>query len=103
MNSLHLSRCAVIVCAAMAAAACNGSSAPPPLSRPPPLHSIQHVVILLQENRSFNNLFMGFPGADTATSGKCNGLSRGAQPGGRGWKEPISRRTTTSYGVFRLK
>lgn len=30
---------------------------------------IKHVVIIVQENRSFDNLFYGFPGADTATSG----------------------------------
>ncbi len=30
---------------------------------------IQHVVIIMQENRSFDNLFNGFPGADTVTSG----------------------------------
>jgi phospholipase C len=27
---------------------------------------IQHIVIIVQENRSFNNLFYGFPGAHTA-------------------------------------
>src|SRR5580704_17044982 len=31
---------------------------------------IQHVVIVIQENRSFDDLFYGFPGANTATSGK---------------------------------
>jgi phospholipase C len=30
---------------------------------------IQHVVIVIQENRSFDNLFAGFPGADTVSSG----------------------------------
>jgi phospholipase C len=30
---------------------------------------IQHVVIVVQENRSFNNLFYGFPGATTSTYG----------------------------------
>lgn len=30
---------------------------------------IQHVVIIMQENRSFDNLFNGFPGADTAQAG----------------------------------
>ncbi len=30
---------------------------------------IQHVVIIIQENRSFNNLFYGFPGATTKTYG----------------------------------
>ncbi|MEO6991744.1 MAG: alkaline phosphatase family protein [Candidatus Baltobacteraceae bacterium] len=35
---------------------------------------ISHVVIIIQENRSFNNLFMGFPGATTSTTGVlCNG------------------------------
>ncbi len=37
---------------------------------PPPYSSkIQHVVVIIQENRSFDNLFYGFPGADTAQSG----------------------------------
>ena len=31
---------------------------------------IQHVVIIVQENRSFDNLFAKFPGADGATRGK---------------------------------
>ena len=30
---------------------------------------IQHIVIIVQENRSFNDLFYGFPGATTATYG----------------------------------
>jgi phospholipase C len=30
---------------------------------------IQHVVIIVQENRSFNDIFYGFPGAKTATYG----------------------------------
>src|SRR5580658_11160512 len=40
---------------------------------PPATHlattPIQHVVFIVQENRSFNNLFMGFPNATTATYG----------------------------------
>jgi phospholipase C len=31
---------------------------------------ISHVVFIIQENRSFDNLFQGYPGADTASSGK---------------------------------
>jgi phospholipase C len=55
--------------AAVLVAGCNSSSVPPV---PPPTHSaIRHVVILLEENRSFNNIFAGFPGAETAMSGKC--------------------------------
>ncbi len=31
---------------------------------------IKHVVYIVQENRSFNDIFMGYPGADTVSSGK---------------------------------
>ena len=31
---------------------------------------ISHVVFIIQENRSFDNLFQGYPGADTVPSGK---------------------------------
>ena len=34
-----------------------------------PDSKIQHVVIVIQENRSFDNLFQGYPGADTASEG----------------------------------
>ena len=40
-----------------------------PSSSPP--SAIQHVIVVFQENRSFNNLFMSFPGADTSTTGAC--------------------------------
>ena len=33
---------------------------------------IKHVVVIVQENRSFDNLFAMFPGADGATSGKTH-------------------------------
>src|ERR1700722_11501199 len=41
--------------------------APAGASVPP---KITHVVILIQENRSFDNVFNGFPGADTVTTGR---------------------------------
>ncbi len=34
-----------------------------------PSGKIQHVVIVIQENRSFDNLFQGYPGADTQSFG----------------------------------
>jgi phospholipase C len=34
---------------------------------------IQHVIVIMQENRSFNNLFMGFPGARTTKTGNGHG------------------------------
>ncbi|HEY1653813.1 MAG TPA: alkaline phosphatase family protein [Candidatus Tumulicola sp.] len=44
-------------------------------SRLPALRSmgagkIKHVIIIVQENRSFDNLFQGYPGADTVSKGK---------------------------------
>jgi phospholipase C len=36
----------------------------------PPAGKIQHVVIIVQENRSFNYLFEGFPNATTTSSGQ---------------------------------
>ena len=42
---------------------------------------IAHVVIVFQENRSFDNLFNGFPGADTVQSGTdSNGKSIALRP-----------------------
>jgi phospholipase C len=50
----------------------RGGSAIPadPPSRAPRDSPITHVVIIVQENRTVDNLFYGFPGADTAKSGE---------------------------------
>jgi phospholipase C len=65
----------------LALAACTNSSGVAPTSsvvssassrgaNATPLSAyIKHVVIIVQENRSFDNLFHGFPGADTAVVG----------------------------------
>jgi phospholipase C len=42
----------------------------PPIPRAPWAQQINHVVIIVQENRSFDNLFNGYPGADTVSIGK---------------------------------
>jgi phospholipase C len=74
--------------AAVLQAGCGGSQPPigapgamlqsSPWSRPPaflpqasPLRNqkVQHVVVIIQENRSVDNLFQGFPGADTLPYG----------------------------------
>jgi phospholipase C len=41
---------------------------------------IQHIVIIMMENRSFDNLFNGFPGADTAQSGMNGSQSIALKP-----------------------
>lgn len=53
------------------AAGCNTTTSVPEPGPAPGQRAIKHVVILLQENRSLNNMFAGFPGADTALEGDC--------------------------------
>jgi phospholipase C len=54
----------------------GGTSAPAPFLPPPPAKKgkhFKHIVILVQENRTFDNLFATFPGADGTTVGKTYG------------------------------
>lgn len=53
----------------------DGSVSPGPLGG-----RIKHVVVIMQENRSFDNLFNGFPGADTVQSGSSHGQMVPLQP-----------------------
>jgi phospholipase C len=69
-------------CLLAALTGCNTSvvfapSPPVPASTVSPIAGspIQHIVVIMQENRSFDNLFNGFPGADTAQSGMNGGQS----------------------------
>ncbi|MGC1381868.1 MAG: alkaline phosphatase family protein [Candidatus Baltobacteraceae bacterium] len=79
---LHACRALPIAAAALVLSACAGSTLGAPGTGPyapdapiPPVHrntssnKIKHVVIIVQENRSFDNLFYGAPGADTRTYG----------------------------------
>lgn len=53
----------------------SGGSGVVPLPPPPPASKgkyFTHVVILVQENRTFDNLFATFPGADGTTRGKIH-------------------------------
>ncbi|MGB8908792.1 MAG: alkaline phosphatase family protein, partial [Candidatus Cybelea sp.] len=48
-----------------------GTTPTPAPSGPPPTNAIAHIVVMVQENRSFDNLFAGYPGADTTLQGAC--------------------------------
>ncbi|HET6275355.1 MAG TPA: alkaline phosphatase family protein [Candidatus Cybelea sp.] len=56
---------------AIAALAGCGSGTTPATGSAPAARPIQHIVIMMQENRSFDNVFAGFPGADTTLEGAC--------------------------------
>jgi phospholipase C len=73
---------AAAAAALLAAAGCGGAGTPhgdalPPaaaVSQPlsvPASSYIKHVVIIVQENRSFENIFAGWPGADAPMTGKA--------------------------------
>jgi phospholipase C len=68
----------IMVGCSAGAGAPSGSLPPPPLAAAKQHAAsssgtpIQHVVIIVQENRSFDNLFATFPGANGATSGKTH-------------------------------
>jgi phospholipase C len=51
----------------------SNSTASSGTSTPTASSTIQHIVVIMQENRSFDNLFNGFPGADSAQSGMNQG------------------------------
>ncbi len=70
---MRSSRCALLALL-VAASGCaqngsNGSVLTLPDSRTQAAAKIKHVVIVIQENRSTDELFNGFPGADTVRSG----------------------------------
>ena len=69
--------CGGILCAVVTLVGC-GAGVLGPLSHIVPSANgapIEHVIIIMQENRTFDNLFNGFPGADTVPSGMSDGVS----------------------------
>jgi phospholipase C len=66
----------MLFCACALIAGCGSDLHQTTVPPPPGLTtSIKHVVVIMQENRSFDNLFNGFPGADTVQSGMSHGRS----------------------------
>jgi phospholipase C len=73
--------CAALI-AAFAVTSCAGTSSgaigtgqpPAPAAGNGSSRYVKHIVLMIQENRSFDNLFATFPGADGATQGKMKGV-----------------------------
>jgi phospholipase C len=84
----------LISAVAAAVAGCNSSSAVPQPGTA--TKTIQHVIIMMQENRSFNNIFAGYPGADTALTGPCE-PAKWCKTGTITLK-PVTLETTNVYG-----
>jgi phospholipase C len=72
----------IAVVALVAAAACDGPAGAahaPAVStnkggHPNSMRRFSHVIVIIEENRTLDNLFNGFPGADTVTSGNRFGV-----------------------------
>ena len=63
----------VALATTLSLAACGvRSTLPVPAAQSPAagIFKIEHVVWIMQENRSFDDLFQGFPGADTSSTGR---------------------------------
>lgn len=60
---------------ALGVAGCSGSTSLPESKHAPQFGKIKHIVFIVQENHTFDSIFggpNGFPGADTANSGKMS-------------------------------
>ena len=80
VNNEHLLRASLLAFAALTIVGCSGGSSSSPLSAPGPTATvggiptaapvagspIQHVIVVIQENRTMDNLFYGFPGANVS-------------------------------------
>jgi phospholipase C len=79
MKSVDIRRFVLAVCtSATMLSGCGGGGVSPSVLSSAPLHSrkppsgstpITHIVLVIQENRTFNNLFAGFPGATSSKTG----------------------------------
>jgi phospholipase C len=110
MRGLHAIGPAALLALASILGACTnaGSSGGPsqiPAARVHPatvagLDKVKHVVIIVQENRSFDNLFYGFPGADTQSYGyNEKGEKIALQPVGLATEWDIVHNSTSFYAA----
>ncbi len=81
MKNHQVSGFLFLVATSFAIAACSQGSPNEALTLPSEARDggsaspLQHVVVIIQENRSFDNFFAKFPGADGASSGKAAPMS----------------------------
>jgi phospholipase C len=78
MSSLRVTGAAMAVAFGVAVAASMAglvrrevAERTPAVSPEPGIHKISHVVVITQENRSFDSHFEAFPGADGIPAGVC--------------------------------
>ncbi|MBV8530313.1 MAG: hypothetical protein JO104_03275 [Candidatus Eremiobacteraeota bacterium] len=91
----------VLFIAAAVAACAGGTSSPmpggalPAAAFPKGSTPISHVVIVIQENRSFDNFFATFPGANGATTGLAEPMSKSIAASCKAKKQPVITKPAT--------
>ena len=75
MHNVSVRLLSFLLAAAVAVPLALASIASKPAPKPKPalrgIHKIEHVVVIMQENRSFDEYFGTFPGADGIPAGVC--------------------------------
>ncbi|MGA8533243.1 MAG: alkaline phosphatase family protein [Candidatus Tumulicola sp.] len=117
MDGISANARALAVCLMVAIAGCNANGGVPgagalPVpnagrpaallgsNRQPASGKISHVVIIMQENRSFDNLFAGYPGADTQSYGyTANGTKVTLQPVSMGAPWDVGHNSVSFYAA----
>ena len=56
--------CILVLCGATCATSAAAAATAPSRDQPVGIHKIRHIVIVMQENRSFDSYFGTYPGAD---------------------------------------
>ncbi|MBV8491534.1 MAG: hypothetical protein JO199_13485 [Candidatus Eremiobacteraeota bacterium] len=73
LPALLLAACGVLAACTSSTSGVMPHPAPTSTSGPAPVGNyIKHVVVIVQENRSFENMFAGWPGADAPLTGKTS-------------------------------
>jgi phospholipase C len=67
---------------------------------PIPAGKIQHVVVIMQGNRSFDHMFQGYPGADTASTAMSNGAVVPLKKVGLGYGQDVDHSHTNWWTQF---
>ena len=63
------------------------------------IHKIKHVVVIMQENRSFDSYFGTYPGADGIPAGACASRTRSAAVASRPFHDPADENFGGPHGA----
>jgi phospholipase C len=71
MRALRRTAAASAACGLTLVSACSGSGTATNAAEAPGIHKIKHVIVIMQENRSFDQYFGTYPGADGLPANVC--------------------------------